>query len=183
MSKDIMDEHQFSEECESRRRSLMAYAYTCCNNVHLAEDIVQDTLLIAFNKRESYFAESDFGAWLIAIARNVWFKERDKRRIRDKHMPFIQEHAAQIFNNANYNDNKWENEEAALNSCLQKLSDVDQELISRHFQQEEKYQDIAGKLGKTLSWVKVRMHRSRKALLECVQRGVETIEKGEQHAS
>ena len=183
LSPSIMDEQEFSDECEKRRRSLMAYAYTCCHSVHLAEDIVQDALLIAFTKRDSYQADSDFGAWLIAITRNVWFKERDKRRIRDKHTPFIQKHATQIFNNANFNDNKWEEEETALENCLQKLSDIDQDLISCHFQHGEKYQDMASKLGKTLSWVKVRMHRSRKALLECVQRSVDLAQKEDKHVS
>lgn len=167
-----MDELQFEQECEQRRHALMAYAYTCCGDVHVAEDIVQDTLLIACQKRERYFPESDFGAWLIAICRNVWFKERDKRMVRNRHRPFIQEHAAQIFSEQNYHDDKWEAEEQALNHCLEKLSDVDRDLINRHFQTNQKYQQIADVFGKSLSWVKVRMHRSRKALLECVQRNV-----------
>ena len=169
-----MDDNTFELECEKRRRSLMAYAYTCCGDAHLADDIVQDTLLIAFNKRERYFPESDFGAWLIAICRNVWFKERDKRQMRQRHLPFIQEHAAQLFSESQYQDDRWEEEESALVQCLDKLSHVDRELIDRHFQHQEKYQAIADVLGKTLSWVKVRMHRSRKALLDCVQRNAHT---------
>lgn len=176
-----MDIRTFEEACEKRRQSLMAYAYTCSRDIHLSEDIVQETLLIAFKKRERYFPESDFGAWLIAICRNVWFKERDKRRVRERHHPFIQEHAAQIFTEEHYAEDKWEAEESALGACMEKLPEVDKEIIQRHFQGEEKYQEIASVMDKTLSWVKVRMHRSRKALLECVQRRIRG--KGAEHAS
>ena len=177
-----MDIAEFDLECEKRRRALLAYAYTCSGDVHLSEDIVQETLLIAFNKRDRYFPESDFGAWLIAICRNVWFKERDKRHMRERHHPFIQEHAAQLFNEQNYAEEKWEAEEEALSHCLNKLNDTDRELIKRHFEQDEKYQEMANVFGKTLSWVKVRMHRCRKTLLECVQRGVRG-EREQEHAS
>ena len=58
-----MNESEFETLCSQHRRAILAYAYTCSRDMHLAEDIVQETLLVAHKKRDQYFPEADFGAW------------------------------------------------------------------------------------------------------------------------
>lgn len=164
-----LDEAGFAAACESRRPGLFAYALTCCRDPHLAEDIVQETLLIAIRKRESYVAEADFGLWLVSIARNVWFREREKagtRRRRFVPQP-VEELAIEL---ADVPAETWDRETAALRRCVAKLGDEDRTLLQRHFTDGEGYEAVAAALSRTLAWVKVRMHRLRKALLTCVQR-------------
>ena len=63
-----MSERAFEDLCRPQQRPLLAYIYTLCGDYHLAEDLLQDALAIAHQKREHYFPEADFGAWLRAIA-------------------------------------------------------------------------------------------------------------------
>lgn len=166
-----LDEAAFARECESRRPGLYAYALTCSRDPHLAEDIVQETLLIATRKRAMYVQESDFGLWLVSIARNVWFREREKagtRRRRFVPQP-VEELAIELVD---VPAESWDREAAALRRCVERLGDEDRDLLQRHFTDDEGYDEVAKAMRRTLSWVKVRMHRLRKALLVCVQRQI-----------
>jgi RNA polymerase sigma-70 factor (ECF subfamily) len=163
---------EFERLCKENRRAVLSYAFLCCRDLNAAEDIVQDTLTIAFEKRDQYFAEANFGGWLISIARNVWFRERDRRRLQSRPAAFIDENATVLFDEAAYVDSAWEQESRALQGCLKKLHPTDQDLIRAHFSEKKKYAEIADAQERTVSWVKVRMHRARLALLDCVRLAV-----------
>jgi RNA polymerase sigma-70 factor (ECF subfamily) len=160
---------EFERLCKENRKALLSYAYLCCRDLDLAEDIVQETLTIAFEKRAQYFPEASFGGWLVSIARNVWFRERDRRRLGSRTAGFIDENAAFLFDEGAYAGRAWEEESRALQGCIKKLSPTDQDLIRAHFSEKKKYAEIAQLRERTLSWVKVRMHRARIALLDCVR--------------
>jgi len=164
-----MDQPTFERLCQDHRQALLAYAYTCSRDLHLAEDIVQEALLIALRKREHYFPDADFGAWLIAIARNVWFRERERRNIRERASRYLHDHADELFEAQAYEPIAWEQERSALRRCLSKLAEGDRGLITAHFTGGDSYQTIAERLSRTLSWVKVRMFRVRAALLARVK--------------
>jgi RNA polymerase sigma-70 factor, ECF subfamily len=168
-SKPGLDEASFASACASRRPGLYAYALTCSRDPHLAEDIVQETLLIALRKREMYVAEADFGLWLASIARNVWFRERERVAInRRRHVPQpVEDLAIELMD---IPAEAWDREAAALRHCVAQLRNEDQALLQRHFTAGEGYEAIAGAMRRTVSWVKVRMHRLRKSLQVCVER-------------
>ncbi len=92
-----MEHDQFEKAIEEHRRSILAYAYTCSRDMSFAEDIVQETCVTAFKKRDSYNPESKFSSWLISIARFVWLRECEKRGIRARAMNYLHEHAETIF--------------------------------------------------------------------------------------
>ncbi|HEX7902057.1 MAG TPA: sigma-70 family RNA polymerase sigma factor [Planctomycetota bacterium] len=167
-----LDVCDFERLCAEHRRAILSYAYLCGRDYNLAEDIVQDTLTIAFGKKDQYVPEADFRSWLISIARNVWFRERQRRRLSARSSAFIDEHASYLFEDAADEESSWEEESAALKACVGKLSPVDQGLIEAHFARNQKYAEIARLRDRTLAWVKVRMHRARIALLACVQLSV-----------
>ena len=160
---------EFERLSKENRRAVLSYAYHCSRDLDVAEDIVQETLTIAFEKRDQYFPEANFGGWLISIARNVWFRERDRRRLKSAATSFIDDHAPHLFDETAYPDSRWAEESQALQGCLQKLPATDQDLIRAHFSEKKKYAEIAEKRDRTVSWVKVRMHRARLALLDCVR--------------
>ncbi len=164
-----MEKAEFEKMCTDRRRAVLAYAYMCCRDLHLAEDIVQETLTIAFQKRDQYFPEADFGAWLISIARNVWYRERERRGIAARAARFIESNAALIFEEDRYSETRWEKERRALDGCIRKLGGVDREILEAHFHRNRRYAEIAQAMGRTVAWVKTRMYRARSALLQCVR--------------
>jgi RNA polymerase sigma-70 factor, ECF subfamily len=171
-----MELREFEQAIELHRRAILAYAYTCSRDMHLAQDIVQETCVIALNKRDKYWPEANFGAWLISIARHVWLRECEKRQIRQKAMEYLHENAATLFAPEHYTEEHWQAEKQALKQCIQKLPELDRTIIEEHFVRHLKYEEIAAKISKSLSVVKVRMFRLREALRECVNSVVKAQE-------
>lgn len=165
-----LDQATFAAECARHRPALVAYLVTCSGDPHLAEDLAQEALLIATEQRERYFEDADFNAWLIAIARHRWFKARDRLRRQERVSDLIHEQAAELFDPAAYAGPELERELAALRTCVARLNATDRALLDQHFTEGWTYARIAERAERGLSWVKVRMHRLRKGLADCVQR-------------
>lgn len=164
-----MDATAFERMCRERRGALVAYAFACCGDRHRAEDIVQEAMTIAWTKHEQPL--EDPGAWLLGIVRNVWFRERGRIRGTDRFSRSLPE-SADIFAAHVFGDDGGR-ACAALERCMERLSEDDRGLLRAHFAEGLTYQEIADRLQRSLSWVKVRMHRVRLALHACIQQRLE----------
>ena len=60
--------------------NLRAFAISLCGDVDRADDLVQETLVKAWNKLGSFEQGTNFKAWLFTILRNTYFSERRKLR-------------------------------------------------------------------------------------------------------
>ena len=60
--------------------NLRAFAVSLCGDVERADDLVQETLLKAWNHLESFEPGTNLRAWLFTILRNTYFSECRKRR-------------------------------------------------------------------------------------------------------
>ena len=58
------------------------YLYGVCGNWHEAEDLTQDALLKAWNKRSSFDGRCKVQTWIFTIARNHWRDRLRRRRVR-----------------------------------------------------------------------------------------------------
>jgi RNA polymerase sigma-70 factor, ECF subfamily len=65
------DESAFSALVERHRRELQVHCYRMLGSLEDAEDLVQETFLRAWRKRESFRGDSSFRAWLYGIATNA----------------------------------------------------------------------------------------------------------------
>lgn len=66
-----IDQQAFGTLAESHRRELRAHCYRMLGSVQEAEEMVQEILLRAWNRRETYEGRSTFRAWLYKIATNL----------------------------------------------------------------------------------------------------------------
>ena len=169
------DDESFADAIQQHRKAILAYAFTCSKDLSVAEDVVQETCIIAMNKKDQYDEFADFGAWLIAIAKRVWLRECDRRRINTKAMTYLHDNASVIFTKENFDD-QWIDEKAALKSCINELVKEEKDLLKQHFEKKVKYQELAKMFNSTLSSIKVRMFRLRKSLRLCINSKVEASE-------
>ena len=58
--------------------NLRAFAISLCGDVDRADDLVQETLVKAWNKLGSFEQGTNFKAWLFTILRNVYFSQHRK---------------------------------------------------------------------------------------------------------
>lgn len=59
---------------------LRAFARSFANDAARADDLVQETLVKAWNSRNSFTPGTNFRAWLFTILRNVYFSQHRKLR-------------------------------------------------------------------------------------------------------
>src|SRR5262247_1458694 len=76
------DESAFGALVERHRRELQVHCYRMLGSFEDSEDLVQETFLRAWRKRESFEGRSTFRAWLYRIATNACldFLDRHPRR-------------------------------------------------------------------------------------------------------
>ncbi|HZK51819.1 MAG TPA: RNA polymerase subunit sigma-70 [Actinomycetota bacterium] len=85
----IGGDETFAELSERHRRELHVHCYRMLASFHEAEDAVQETLLRAWRRRESFDGSSLFRAWLYRIATNVCLDviRSKSRRVPEGHIP------------------------------------------------------------------------------------------------
>jgi RNA polymerase sigma-70 factor (ECF subfamily) len=73
------DEEAFASLVESHRRELQVHCYRMLGSLEDSEDLVQETFLRAWRKRETFEGRSSFRAWLYRIATNACLDALERR--------------------------------------------------------------------------------------------------------
>jgi len=76
------DEHYFAELTDPYRRELHVHCYRILGSLHEAEDMVQETMLRAWKRLDTYEGRASFRAWLYKISTNVCLDLLDSKRSR-----------------------------------------------------------------------------------------------------
>jgi len=74
-----LDEQAFGARVEPHRRELHVHCYRLLGSFEDAEDLVQESFLRAWRRRETYEGRSSVRAWLYKIATNACLDALDKR--------------------------------------------------------------------------------------------------------
>lgn len=79
MNLSAVDQHEFGALTEPHRRELQVHCYRLMGSVQEAEDMVQETFLRAWRRRETYAGRASVRAWLYRIATNACLDTLAKR--------------------------------------------------------------------------------------------------------
>src|SRR5260370_32903709 len=82
-----VDQQSFGALVDPHRRELQAHAYRMLGSVQEAEDLVQDTFLRAWQRRETYAGRAPLKAWLYRIATNLCLDRLDQRQQPGRTLP------------------------------------------------------------------------------------------------
>lgn len=144
---------------------LFAYSRAICGDHHAAQDVVQETAVVAFRNLHHLFPEADFAGWLRAIARRQSLAARRK-------LTRINLVAEEVLERA-YLDAETDSEDPrleAMSECLKRLAGRMQQVVRGHYFDGRKLDELAKTLAMTVPAVKQLLYRSRLWLRECVEK-------------
>lgn len=163
------DQHQrFLRMFTSHEPAVRAFIRRMLPSRADADDVMQETAIVMWEKFGQFHEGGDFRAWAFGIAR---FKAlswlRDKRRDR----LVLSEEAIELLAVETLRDEpRLASQRAALERCAEKLIPTQRQLLFAAYQPEARIQDIAVKSGRSVPGFYQWLHRTRQILLDCVRR-------------
>ena len=148
---------------------LRAMACKLAPNPSDAEDLVQDTFLIAVKKAGDFDPRREIRPWLAGILRNLC-----RRAWEDK----VRKDGLRRDSLAEYVESMAEEDAAvcdeemmqALRSCLDAMPEQGRTLVNLHYEMGRRAKQIAEEIGTTPENVRVALSRMRTELKRCVER-------------
>ena len=150
---------------------LLAYILSLVSDHKLAEDIAQQSFLIAYRKIGSLKDPEAFPAWLRGIAR---LEALSALRRRDREFP-VEPNVLQELDEAyrRFEEQRptetWEERFHLVEECYGRLPEALQTVCRMHYFEGHKAWQIAEDLTLNLSAVLKRLERARNALRDCVR--------------
>ncbi len=151
------------------QRRLYAYAFSFLGDRELTRDVVQETSLILWRRANEFERGTSFTAWALSIAYYQVLAARQKLS-RDK-LVFNEELMLELHDSLSKDDDD-DQRQRALAECLKKLPDRQRELVMLHYAEGRPQKAVAEQLGMSLGNVAMTLHRSRVALMKCIERSV-----------
>ncbi|MEM9185338.1 MAG: sigma-70 family RNA polymerase sigma factor [Planctomycetota bacterium] len=149
---------------------LHRYIYVLLGDLDAASNVLQDTNVALWRKSHQFQLGTNFSAW----SRKVAFWEvraylRDRKR--DRHV-FTAELVEQLMQREEEEDPAEVEVRVALRHCLQSVSASNREMLRLRYEEGLAITALAEQVQKTPSAVKVGLMRIRRALMECIQRQI-----------
>lgn len=151
---------------------LFAYSRAICGDYHAAQDVVQETAVIALRKLDCFFAESDFGAWLRAIARHRALHARHKL---NRPPLALEDFVEEYYARADLAVDE-EARMAAVQACLEQASERMRRVVNGHYLEGRPLAALAPDLAISVNAAKQLLYRARLFLQECVRRRLQSAE-------
>ena len=152
-------------ECQGR---LFGYIYSMLGEHSRAMDVVQETNLVLWRKKEDFREGAPFAPWALGIARfQVLAHVRDQGRDR---CLLDSELVAAISLQTEQQVDQLESMRIALRQCMSDLPREKIEMIHLRYYRSMPIAEIANAMGRRTDAVKVALLRLRRVLADCMQR-------------
>ncbi len=164
------DEEAFLRQFMAEQRSILRFILRYVPAVTDARDVLQETLVTLWAKRAEFDATREFLPWACGMAR---FKVREFWRAQPRWVTFAQDDLMALIDARR---EVLEPEISArgekLQECLAKLPDEQRATLHRYYAEEEAVETLALREGRSVEAIYKLLQRLRRALLDCIQRGL-----------
>lgn len=162
------DTAAFGRLVEAYQNPVYNLAYRMLGNGPEAEDAAQEAFIRAYKYLDSYDPKRPFNTWLFSIASHYCIDQLRRRRI--DWLP-LKEEIAEPVRLASSSPNPeavvtQRDREAWIEELMETLSPTDRAAVTLHYWYDCSYSEIADVLDLTVSAVKSRLYRARRALAE-----------------
>lgn len=175
MENDHSDNSQGFVACvNAAQQGLYAYILSLVPNAHDARDILAETNMALWKKREDFDSAQDFWPWACRFGKMQVLAFR-KRRHRDRLVfseDVINLLAAEAESVSSGNDEVL----GALDGCLGEIDDRRQDLLRLRYAEEMSVKRIAASVGRTVGATGDLLYRIRLHLADCIERKLAATE-------
>jgi RNA polymerase sigma-70 factor (ECF subfamily) len=162
---------QFIQVLVSHEIRLRAFALSLAGNWDAAEDILQEAMVVLWEKFEEFEPGTNFMAW---AGRVVYLKAQEHRRRHAKAgvVPFGDEFLSKVADEATRLSDEMADRQRMLEQCVARLRPDQRELLRRRYEQGADIVGIARTLRRTAGAIRETLRRIRKQLFDCISRGL-----------
>lgn len=164
----MLDAAEFSKLVTESQQRLYSYIYSLTGHTASSWDVLQETNLVLWAKREDFKEGTNFNAWARTVARfQVMAFLRDKTReplslltpeifekLEAESEPTLESHEARL---------------KALSECLTQLAPAATNVVRWHYEEKLSLKQIGKRLSMTTNAVKQALFRARRHLQKCVE--------------
>lgn len=143
--------------------SIKYYIFCITKDIGLAEDIMQETFVVAINQINKFRGDCEISVWLFSIAKKILYKKTKKNSIYNM-VPIDEFELADnisIEEDCINKDNKLK-----LFEALQKLDPNTREVMYLRLTGDLTFKEIGKILNRTESWTKVTFFRGKQKLIK-----------------
>lgn len=159
---------RFTSLLVTHQPTILGFIRTLLPQAADAEDLLQKTCLIAWQKFDQFDTATKFSTWACQIA---YFEVKNYLRTsaRDRHF-FSDEVLDQLAEETPRDADRLAAERAALHKCVEKLVPDERDLLAQAYTTGTTIRDIAGTLGQSANSLYKQLNRIRRRLYTCITR-------------
>ena len=167
-SRDKERSDQFFRLFMASQKRIYSYILMLVSNCNDADEIMQETSAVMWQKFDDFTLGTNFGAWAVKIARyEVLNYCKNKRR---GHVLFDGEMLDLFAGPAENMTEDVDERLQALQTCLTKLNSRDRRLIQMHYEGGYTIKGVAESLDRSVQGMYKVMNRIHNSLLKCIRR-------------
>ena len=159
---------------QQHQRAVYAYIRLRVGNDEAAEELLNDTFMVAFKRPHRFDGSCEYRTWLIGIAKNLcrgWLRKHIRARqvetdqLDDVHIETIPAPVMTALQSLEAQELK-----EAVQICIDKLPERQREALYWHWHQELKLAQVANHMACSEGTIKTQLHHARNKVMDCLRK-------------
>ncbi len=156
----------------SSQDSLYAYILSLVPQASDAQDVLQETAVALWSKKEEYNPNEPFIPWAIRFAYFQVLNFRTRQRRRSSTVLFSNEVISALAEEHSRHHAAIESRREALTHCMDKMLAPGRQLLRQRYEEKGTMKEIADHAGMKVSTLYKQLERLRQQLLDCITRSL-----------